>query len=454
MDRKTGLMTIVVHVLRFVVGWHFLYEGVWKLMQKGGWSCLSYLDNAQGPLAGLFKWMASQGWIVSVGDWAVMLGLTLIGLSLITGVLARVASFFGILLMLMFYSAQPPEPFATAMSGADGRFFLLERNMIEIAALGAVIFIPAWRGWKSFVPGVLVLAIFGGCFWNQYKAGGFAKSEAITSATVKVHEFTALAALKAKLEDRVRIGNSEISRLALGGDLFAGHAHGRDLIWPDEFMRRYNQGGTLERTIRFAVSCGIDAIFAEPQFMATVITAASEVGGKMNYFVNCGSAADAKAAQEGGAVGVYLRPEMTDKLVRAGDKAGLAALFAALKASKMPVGIGAEDVASVKACVANGLVPDFWVLAFHSLDYPAATLKEGPNIRWCDDPAATAAYMKTRAEPWVSIRGLAGGAIKPKDAYVFARTNGVSAVAIDLLDFRIVDTVNGVTGNDGKKEAK
>ena len=114
------VLPVFMAALRIAIGWHFLYEGVWKLMQKDGWSCLSYLDSAQGPLAWLFKWMASQGWIVAIGDRAVEFGLVAIGLALITGVLARIAALFGIALMAMFYCCQPPEPFATAMSGADG----------------------------------------------------------------------------------------------------------------------------------------------------------------------------------------------------------------------------------------------------------------------------------------------------------------------------------------------
>ena len=50
-------------------------------------------------------------------------------------------------------------------------------------------------------------------------------------------------------------------------------------------------------------------------------------------------------------------------------------LTGVLKDTKLPVGIGAEDVATVKFCVENGVVPDFWVLAFHSLDYPAARME-------------------------------------------------------------------------------
>lgn len=104
----------------------------------------------------------------------------------------------------------------------------------------------------------------------------------------------------------------------------------------------------------------------------------------------------------------------------------------------------------MKFFAGNGLAPDFWALAFHSLDYPAATMKPRCNNIWCEDPKAAAAYMKTRPEPWVAIRCLAGGALDPAGAYRFARAHGAAVTAIDLLDFRVVETVNGVA----KKEAK
>ena len=432
-------------LLRWLIGWHFLYEGLWKLFQAKGWSCFSYLDGAQGPLAGLFKWICSQGWLVAIGDWAVMLGLVAIGLSLITGVLSRLAAVFGILLMAMFYAAQPPEPFATAMSGADGRFFFFERNVIEIAALALVIVFPTWKGWrKTLLPGVGVLLVFGGCFYGLYRQKAFSAAEAVTSATVKVHEFTALASLRERLADTVDIGGVKVTRLALGGDLYSGHAHGRDLIWSDEFMRRYNTGGALERTIRHAVRCGIGSIFAEKTFLPLVKEQAANAGGKMAYFVNCATPEDARFAKDGRAEGVYTRPELTDELAKKGDVRALKALFDALKATGLVTGVGAENVETVRFCVSNGLIPDYWVLAFHSLDYPAATMKTRCNNIWCERPAEVAAYMKTRREPWVSIRGLAGGGIEPKAAFAYANANGVSVVALDLLDFRIVDTVNDV----------
>lgn len=437
---------VALQFVRWLIGWHFLYEGVWKLLQARGWSCLSYLDNAQGPLAALFKWMASQGWLVAIGDYAVMWGLVLIGLSLVTGVLSRLAAPFGILLMAMFYAAQPPEPFATAFSGADGRFFFIERNVIEALGLLLVAVFPCWRGFlRTLLPGVAVLAVFAGLSWRHYRAGGFDTVEAVTSATVKVHEFTALAALKEPLKERVELAGVRVSPLALGGDLMAGHAHARDLIWTDEFMARYHRSGTLERTVRYCSLCGIDTAFAEPSFCKGLRETALSVGGEMKFFANCATGEDAVLAKASGAVGVYLRPERADALASSGDAAGLSALVTELRKTGLVVGVGAEDVATVRFCVEKGIRPDYWVLAFHSLDYPAATMKVRCNNIWCVDPGAAAAYMKTRPEPWVAIRVMAGGAIEPDEAYRFARRHGATAVAVDLLDYRVVDTVNALT---------
>ena len=444
-EKAWSFQQIAVRLLGIAIGWHFLYEGCWKLVQKESWSCLSYLNAAQGPLAPVFKWMAGPSWIVATGDWFVQIGLVVIGLALITGVFARYAALVGIALMAMFYCCQPPEPFATAMSGADGRFFILERNAVEALGLLLVAATPCrcMNVW-ALVPATVVLAVFQICFCLHGRSGGFEKVEAVTSATVKVHEFTALAALKAPFAEKATIGGVEISRLALDGELIAGHAHARDLIWTDEFMRRYNSGVTLGRTVRYCLHCGVDAVFAEPQFLAPMSAEAKAVGKELKFFVNCADAKDAAAAKDGGAKGVYLRPEVADELARKGDTNGVQKLFAELKAASLPVGIGAEDVSTVKFCAENGVVPDYWVLAFHSIDYPAARMETKCNNIWCADPKAAADYMKTRKEPWVAVRGLAGGAHDPVKAYKFAKDNGATAVAIDLLDYRIVETVNGI----------
>ena len=49
----TRLQMTTVVVLRVLIGWHFLYEGVAKLT-KPDWSAAGFLKQARGPLADLF----------------------------------------------------------------------------------------------------------------------------------------------------------------------------------------------------------------------------------------------------------------------------------------------------------------------------------------------------------------------------------------------------------------
>ena len=310
---------------------------------------------------------------------------------------------------------------------------------------------------RTLVAGAAALAVFCACFFFQWRSGAFKKVEAVTSATVKVHEFAALAALKAPFAEKTDIAGVEISRLALGGDLIAGHAHARDLIWTDEFMRRYNSGAALPRTVRYCLHCGIDAVFAEPAFLADMTraarTGAFAASGTLKFFANCANADEAAKSAAGGAKAVYVRPEAADALARAGDSEALRALFEGVGSCGLPAGIGAEDVETVRFCVDNGIKPDFWVLAFHSTDYPAAKLKTRCNNIWCVDPKAAAEYMKSRPEPWVAVRCMAGGAFDPAAAYRFAMSGGASAAAIDLVDYRIVETVNALTAKDKPAQA-
>ena len=136
----------------------------------------------------------------------------------------------------------------------------------------------------------------GGCRWKDRKGNELVVAALVAPLPGFEADHAKREDIEAKMSETVRIGDVDVSRLSLGGDLMAGHAHARDLIWPDAFMRRYHGGGTLERTIRHAVRCGITAIFAEREFMDVVRKSADEVGGKIAYFVNAATAEDVAAA--------------------------------------------------------------------------------------------------------------------------------------------------------------
>ena len=64
---KPDYPKILITVLRMAIGWHFLYEGVSKLIVKD-WTAFSYLANSTGPFSGFYHWLASSGAVLQAVD--------------------------------------------------------------------------------------------------------------------------------------------------------------------------------------------------------------------------------------------------------------------------------------------------------------------------------------------------------------------------------------------------
>lgn len=129
---------IAITVMRVLVGWHFLYEGIAKLSLPA-WSSVGYLKQARGPLADQFKWLATQPDLLANADLITMWGLTLVGACLILGLFTRLASLAGIGLVLLFYIATPPFIGYFYSVPSEGSYLIVNKNLVEISAL-AVIF--------------------------------------------------------------------------------------------------------------------------------------------------------------------------------------------------------------------------------------------------------------------------------------------------------------------------
>ena len=83
---KWQLWSLVI--LRVAIGWHFLYEGIVKLMNPN-WSSLGYLMDSKGLFAGVFHSIAGNPSLLNVMDFVNMWGLILIGAGLIVGLFSR-----------------------------------------------------------------------------------------------------------------------------------------------------------------------------------------------------------------------------------------------------------------------------------------------------------------------------------------------------------------------------
>jgi thiosulfate dehydrogenase [quinone] large subunit len=124
-------------VMRVLIGWHFLYEGIAKLSNPS-WSAAGYLSQARGPLAGFFRSLAADASVLEkvnlLNEW----GLTLIGLGLIVGCLTRLASASGMLVILLFYLCNPPFVGYFYSIPSEGSYLVVNKNLVEVAALAVV----------------------------------------------------------------------------------------------------------------------------------------------------------------------------------------------------------------------------------------------------------------------------------------------------------------------------
>jgi thiosulfate dehydrogenase [quinone] large subunit len=140
---STKSQTFWLVALRMAIGWHFLYEGIVKVLNPK-WTSLGYLMDSQGWFASLFQSMASNASVLGVINFMNEWGLILIGLGLIAGCFARLASVGGILLLLLYYLSHPPFVGSEDlfMLPREGAYLWIDRNLIEIVALALLYVFP------------------------------------------------------------------------------------------------------------------------------------------------------------------------------------------------------------------------------------------------------------------------------------------------------------------------
>lgn len=147
MDQQlTRMQALALIVLRTAIGWHFLYEGLYKLLLPGWtqdgvplahWSAAGYLRAATGPFAGLLRPLAesgAMGWV----DLLVPIALALVGLSLLLGLFTQVGGWGAAAFLTLFYlTALPTRGVPTP--GAEGTYLLVNKNLIELTAVLALL---------------------------------------------------------------------------------------------------------------------------------------------------------------------------------------------------------------------------------------------------------------------------------------------------------------------------
>jgi thiosulfate dehydrogenase [quinone] large subunit len=132
--------------LRTVIGWHFLYEGYFKLLLPGWtragaplthWTAAGYLHASTGPFARLGHALATPA-IVTWLDLLIPIALLLIGLSLLLGLFTQLGAWGALALLTMFYLTAIPLT-GVPQPSMEGNYLIVNKTLIEWAAVLVVL---------------------------------------------------------------------------------------------------------------------------------------------------------------------------------------------------------------------------------------------------------------------------------------------------------------------------
>lgn len=478
---------ILVLLLRTLIGWHFLYEGITKLADPA-WSAASYLQFSDWIFSGVFHAMANNATILAIVDFCNIWGLIFIGLALMLGLFIRITGIAGALLLCMYYVANPP--FTLPDSLKEGSYMIIDKNLIEMTALIFLAFLPSasFIGMKqirqlvsrfkakritytlpeneypcqaaareqkealerrNFLYNLISLPFVSAFTWSACKTLSTNKSlkvDSISGATTRTFSFSNLEDLKGSLP-YARIGNVELSRMFMGCNLIGGWAHSRDLIYVPDLVKKYHTQQKVFETLQLGEKCGMNAIILNTSLTPLIQAYWKETRGKMQFISDCAGVGDVEkgiqVSIDAGAAACYIQGEITERILREGGSFEVVGEWLEkIRRQGVPAGIGAHSLEVIKQCVDLGLKPDYWVKTLHHTNYWSAKPQEQHDNIWCTNPEETIAYMNDLEEPWIAFKVLAAGAIHPKEGFKHAFEGGADFICVGMYDFQVVDDVN------------
>jgi len=500
-------------LLRIVIGWHFLFEGISKAFTPS-WSSADFLMLSNWLFAGFFHWIAVTPAVLAAANFIVIWGLIIMGLFLMLGLFDRITSLAGMALIALFWLANPPLTGLDFGLPREGHYLIVDKNVVEFFALFVLALFPSGRflGLEVFfrkgkiisvlapetnmgqaapftvpaavkqldrrtilrglaaVPflGIFGYALFREKKWKSYEERNLVDS--VTGASAKVFNNASLKELKTRVP-MAKIKDKPVSRIILGGNLLSGWAHSRDLIYVSQLVKAYHQKEKIFATLLLAENCGINTLLTNPILCSLIDEYWKRGIGKIQFISDCAGLLyddkgsypmpwdqymdKIKKAIDTGAVACYVQGETADYYMGNGKPDAIAKVLDHLKQNNVLTGIGAHKIETIKACVDAGFEPDFWMKTLHHHNYWSAKNPEWHDNIFCYNTDETIAYMNTLKQPFIAFKTMAAGAILPKDGFRFAFENGADFVCAGMYDFQMVEDVNiacDILGSEIKRE--
>ena len=499
LQQKTFYNRLFITILRVAIGWHFLYEGIAKILQ-GNWTASGFLLNTSGFFSGFYHWIANSPTLLNISDFLNMYALLFIGLALFIGLFSRVAALSGALLLTLYYFAYPPfgNPL---MSASDGHLFIVDKLFIEAAAL-LFLFFYSEKGYsidtfisiyknRKVIPiiepetatsrrealkNLATLPVLGAMGWgavSNFKTYGV---DVMSGATIQVNQ-TALSELKGELP-KGKIGKHEISRMIAGGNLIGGWSHGRDLIYTDTLFKAYNTEQKVYETLILAEKAGINTINIGFPSNPLLAKYKKMTGSKMKVITQVAPNLDWKGldkvgphtdkklffedidrAIDFGVDIIQVQGNWCDWLVRDNKIEVIDEMINHIRKQGYTAGLGAHSVESLIACADQGIIPDYYMKTMHHDQYWSAHPRENRvvfevdgknhldhnrfhNNMFCLFPEKVIDFVSKTTVPVMGFKVLAAGAIQPKDGFQWAYDNGADFICVGMFDFQVVSNVN------------
>ncbi|MDR1172536.1 MAG: DoxX family protein [Bacteroidales bacterium] len=481
------MMKILVSLLRIVIGWHFLYEGISKIVAES-WTSENYLNSTHGFLSGFYHWLALSPIRLEITDWLNIAGLVLIGLALFLGILSKWASLCGAFLLALYYFAYPP--FGVSLLGPhEDSVFIVDKVLIEAAVLvflfsyrekgyGVDALVTLLKKEKAAIPArrqlsvsrrealknLVAFPILGLVGWSAFRSHRRYGTDVMSGATVQINR-VALSELKGELPAG-QIGAHRLSRLIMGGNLIGGWAHARDLIYVGSLFKAYNTEKKIFETLMLAEQAGINCINIGFPTVPVMAKYKKLTGSKIKVITQVGIREknhdmyeDVSVAIDSGMDIIQLQGNWCDWLVRDRRLEIIAGMMDRIRSQGYIAGIGAHTIDSLILCEENGIIPDYYMKAMHHDKYWSAHPRE--NRRpfevdgaqsddhnmfhdncFCPFPDRTVEFINRAKTPVMGFKVLAAGAIHPRDGFNWAFTNGADFICVGMFDFQVAENVN------------
>lgn len=501
MKNVKGTSVWIFTVLRIIIGWHFLYEGIVKLFNPD-WSSASYLMESKWLFSGFFHWLISDPTTLNIVDILNTWGLVIIGLCLFIGILTRIASISGAMLLLMYYIASPPFLYSSVPSASH--FFIINYNLIEAVVLIGIASLPKDYMWsvqrlimfyhsgrkdrkfppeenhersgsfgtsrRELIKNLAVLPVFGVVLFGMARKRGWVsfeeknlppKPDAISSASMMSAKNIDIRELKAKVPAG-KIKDIAMSRIIAGGNLISGFAHARDLIYVSSWLKTYFTDEKVIETLWLCETCGINtAILRTDGDTIRILDKYWKRGGKIQWIAQTypkgKDISNVALAIESGAKGAFIQGNIADQIINENRIDDLIKPIEFIQSRGLIAGTAAHSLTVPVSCVENGIKVDFFMKTFHHNNYWSATPvdpmdpylprdgsrhDEAHDNIWCMQDKETAGFFRELNIPWIAYKVLAAGAIKPADGLRYAFTNGADFACVGMFDFQVIENAN------------